>query len=544
MYDVIVLNAVIYPLDNRGNIIEAFAIKKGKIVKIYTKEPGNSNIIAKKTIDMEGKTIIPAFTDSHFHFMATAALKKMAFYVSEFKEGKLVFYDLEEVGKKIKEFADQIPRSRPVLCYNYVISAISEDRLPTRYELDSWCPDRAVVIISMDGHSSAYSTKALRMMNIDPEGHDGILRGEDHEFNMNRLQDIVKKTLSISMLIAGVEEVINDAIQHGIVGLHCLDGFDELKKDLALWFISKFGGIFPIYIRLYPQIRDANRILSIVKRMSYKRIGGCGGWEMDGSISSKTAAFFESYKDDPENFGRCYMSQDQVNHYVKIANELGFQICSHAIGTKAIERILSGYESVLKVEPNNQGQKNPLRHRIEHFEFPTSEQVERAIKKLGLLVSAQPGFSWMDDNFQRAYRKYLTKEQFERQIPLKTIFKLGGFILGSSDSPVQHLNPFIQIHGMVNFPIKKERLDVYQALRTYTYNGAYATFEEDVRGTLTVGKSADFIILDKDPFKIPTDKIIDVKVLKTYLKGNEMKKYGLNTFKLILKYLFCKKRKI
>ena len=99
--------------------------------------------------------------------------------------------------------------------------------------------------------------------------------------------------------------------------------------------------------------------------------------------------------------------------------------------------------------------------------------------------------------FQQAHRKYLRPEQFDRQIPLRTIVEEGEIICGSSDSPVQTINPFIQLHGMVNFPLVNEQLSVYQALRTYTYNGAYSTFEETERGTLTAGKWADFIILHK-----------------------------------------------
>jgi len=101
----------------------------------------------------------------------------------------------------------------------------------------------------------------------------------------------------------------------------------------------------------------------------------------------------------------------------------------------------------------------------------------------------------MDENFpgMGTYRKYLKPEIVDMQIPLKTIYEMGGIICGSSDAPVQDISPFLQIHGMVNFPIVNERLSVYQAFRTYTYYAAYATFEENIRGTLSEGKLADFV---------------------------------------------------
>ncbi|MHA1695902.1 MAG: amidohydrolase [Candidatus Helarchaeota archaeon] len=544
MFDLLITNAIIYPLDRENHIGQGMAIKGGKVVKIYEEERANSSITAKKVVDLNGKTIIPGFNDCHFHFIETAVLKKIGLYISEVIDGKLYPNNLDDIGQKIKSFAENLPKNRPILCYNYIIPSIEEDRLPFRQEIDKWCPDRIIIIVSMDGHSSSYSTKALKAMGISPNGHNGILKGEEHEFNMKRLKKIIEKSISISNLVNGIQDLLNDAIQHGIVGIHCLDGFDELKRDLTLWFLSFFGGLFPLYIRLYPQIRDANRVIPITKRMSYKRIGGCGGWEMDGSVNSQTAAFFEPYKNSEDNKGKCYFTQEEVNYYVKLANDLGFQICSHAIGTRAIERILSSYETILKKKEETRKKINPLRHRIEHFEFPTNDQVERAIDKLKILISAQPGYSWMDETFQQAYHKYLTPEQYQRQIPLKSIVERGGIILGSSDSPVQHLNPFIQIHGMVNFPIKKERLNIYQALRTYTYNATYSTFEETDRGTLTPGKNADFIILDKDPFKTPSSGLIDIKVLNTYIKGHKVNKIRLNILKLLLKSLFTKKKKI
>ena len=161
------------------------------------------------------------------------------------------------------------------------------------------------------------------------------------------------------------------------------------------------------------------------------------------------------------------------------AHNDGYQLTVHAIGPRGIEPILQAFEAVIKTDSENPG-KNRLRHRIDHFEFPTAEQVRRA-NEIGLLFTAQPGYSWMDEHFQRAYHQYLTREQFESQIPLETIAEAGGIICGSSDSPVQDISPFIQLQGMTDFPIKGERLSAYEAFRTYTYNGAYSTFEEDER---------------------------------------------------------------
>ncbi len=552
IYDHLVVNAVIYSLEREGEYFSAMAIKKGRVAALFKDPPEHGLKIAKKVTDAKGGIIIPGLIDSHFHFMATAALQEMALNISEVCDGILEPHNLAGVAEKIRKFASRIKPSLPILCFNYIIASIHEDRLPIREELDNWFPGRIVIIISMDGHSSAYSGEALKHIGITDNDHNGIFSGEDHDMNLGRINDLVIKSLSLPLLISGVRKVVNDAIHNGIVGIHCLEGFEDSKHDMSLRFLSRFGGILPLYLRLYIQYRNPAKVLPFIKKLTYPRIGGCNAWEMDGSIGSRTASFYEPYADQPQNYGKCYYSPEEVERYVFAAHEKGFQITSHAIGTRGIENILSAYEKALlvgkiPVSSHSDNKKadyyNPYRHRIDHFEFPTREQTARALH-CGLVITTQPGYSWMDETFQKAYRKYLTPEQFHRQIPLKSIMEQGGILCGSSDSPIQHLNPFIQIHGMVNFPIPTERLSVFEALCTYTINGAYATFEEHDRGSLKVGKQADFIILDKDPFTISPNRLSDLKVRATYIKGRKMEDLKMSVISLLIRKLFLPSRKL
>ena len=211
---------------------------------------------------------------------------------------------------------------------------------------------------------------------------------------------------------------------------------------------------------------------------------------------------------------------------------------AHAIGPRGIETILSAFEEVLSGETTP---GNPRRHRIDHFEFPRPDQVRRAVSDLGLLITAQPGYSWMDEHYQKAYRKFLTPAQFESQIPLKTIVEAGGLICGSSDSPVQDINPFLQIQGMVDFPLASQRLSLFEALKTYTVNGAYSTFEEQERGTLSCGKLADFIILDDDPFSLPPEGIAETRVGETWISGVPVSPRVLPAPAFLLKALLARR---
>jgi predicted amidohydrolase YtcJ len=537
--NLLVHNAQIYSMEAEGELYSAMLIKDGKIEKLYESDP-NPASLQVKSLDLAGKAVLPGLIDGHFHFMPTAGLHEMALNVSEIENGKLIPDNLDDFRIKLQQYIQSRPATFPILCFNYIIPSMKEDRLPFKEELDSYAPNRAIIIISMDGHSSAYSTLGLKLMGISPEGHSGILEGAAHEFQMGRLNEVVLKFLSLPTLIAGIQHTVNDAIQHGLVGLNCLEGFEDSQKDMVMWAFSKFAPMVPLYCRLFPQYLNLDRIQPLVKKMSYSRLGGCGSWEQDGSIGSRTAAFYESYLDNQENFGKVYYTNEKLTQCIQNAHNNGFQITSHAIGTKAIDNVLTAFDIVLKKE----NYQNKYRHRIDHFEFPTYEQVDWAISKLGLLITAQPGYSWMDETFQKGYRKYLRPEQFQRQIPLKRIMNLGGILIGGSDSPVQHLNPFTQIHGMVNFPLEHERLTVYDAFRTYTFNAAYSTFEENSRGTLKVGKFADFIVFKDDPFEIAPEKIIELKVEKTFIQGKQMDQVKDSPIKFLFKALGQKRRKI
>jgi predicted amidohydrolase YtcJ len=537
--DLLLTNAQIYPLTAENETYSACLIHNGKIVKLFDRDPHPEGVKAN-VLDAQGATVLPGLIDGHFHFMPTAGLHEMALNVMEVQDGKLVPEDLDAFRIKLQQYAATRPAHLPILCFNYIVPGIKEDRLPFRSELDAYVPDRAIIVLSMDGHSSAYSTKGLQLMGINPEGHSGLLDGEAHEFQIGRLNGIVMKYVSLGMLLRGMQYVISDAIQHGVVGIHCLEGFEDSPNDLVMRLFTTFAPVFPLYLRLFPQYIHPERVAPLRKKMIYPRVGGCGSWEQDGSIGSRTAGFYEPFADNPNNFGKCYYSPEKMTEIVDQMHRAGYQITSHAIGTKALDVILAAYDTVLQPE----GYQNRLRHRIDHFEFPSAEQVDWAISRMHLLITAQPGYSWMDETYQKGYRKYLQPEQFARQIPLRKIVEKGGILIGGSDSPVQHLNPFTQLHGMINFPLEHEQLSIFQAFRTYTANAAYSTFEEQTRGTLEVGKNADFIVLDRNPFTIPKEKIIDLRVKATYLQGRRLDPKIKSTAGFLAYWLTQSKKKI
>jgi len=539
MKDTLFINAKIYSMEKQGECFTAMHVKKGRIHKLFASfsaediEPGDYRLV-----NLGGRTVIPGLIDTHAHFIMTVGAHALGERVSDVTPAGLFPIDLKGVRQKLIDVAKKKKKRQPLLFYNYVIPSIAEKRLPSKAELDEWLPGRDVIIISMDGHSSSYSTSALKAIGLDDPDGNGILIGEAHEFNMGKVNSYVQSKLGLGMLLKGTIDISNDAAAHGLTGIHCLDGFDDDPKDMTVWFITRIASALPIKLRTYIQYTDIRKAEPHVKYLSMKRLGGCAAWEMDGSVSSQTAAFFDDYKSKPGYNGECYYTQEQVDSMVEEADEAGFQITSHALGPRAIEVILNAYEKVISKKGET---GNNLRHRIDHFEFPTDSQVQRAVKSR-ILLAVQPGFSWFDEKYQKGYRLFLSDAVFNMQVPLKKIASLGGMLLGGSDSPVQHFNPFLHLHGMVNFPLENQRLSFFEALKTYTINGAYATFEENERGTLSEGKIADFAVLDRDPFEIEQIDIQSVKVIDTYINGIKYKPLKISWMLVLRAFLGGRKK--
>jgi len=535
MGDILFTNGIIYSLEREGEKFGSMLVRGGKIVKLFP--DAYPDVKADETVDLEGKAVLPGFIDSHVHFMMTVVAETMGSRVSFIDGNEIAPRDMAEVRIRLESIAAKKTNKQPLLFYNYIIPAVEEKRLPFRQELDEWFPGRTVTVISMDGHSSSHSSEALTQMQLVDVKGDGILTGEAHDLNMGKINAFIQSKLSIGLLLKGLVDITEEALSHGITGMQCLEGFDDDPADRTPWFMTRIASALPLKLRMSLQYLDPARCKQYENYLARKRIGGCGAWEMDGSVSSHTAAFYDDYRDRPGTKGECYYSQEETDMMVLRAQSAGYQVSVHAIGTAAIERILTSFENAIM-------NGNPMRHAIDHFEFPSRDQVERAVA-IKLLLIPQPGFALFDAKYQKSYSQFLSDTVIGMQIPLKTIADAGGMILGSSDSPVQHLSPFMQLQGMVAFPVGNESLSMYQALRAYTYNGAYLVHEEHERGTLASGKAADFIVLKSDPFLVPEEQIHTLTVSQTWINGRRMypgKK--LNPWAILLKGMFGFRQKV
>lgn len=479
---------------------------KGRILGTYSERPeGNYS-----EVDLKGRHVYPCLIDGHTHMLLTMAVLASGFNICEIGSDGVQPKTLAGIEKRLREYAEKQPADALVACNNYILTAIDERRLPNREELDAWGGGRPIVIYNIDGHSTAMSTAMLRLAGLDEKG-SGVLTGEENERAQGRIMDVVSSRISLSKLAKGIANFHNTCAEYGICMVGALEGQGDSPKDSSTALLLRLARHFDVDVRFYLQYRDLKRVEKFRKYMAHPRVGGCGDWEMDGASGSHSAAFSLPYKDSGET-APAYYTQAEADELCAAADRAGYQIASHAIGDEAINMLLHALE----------GCKSDTFHRIEHGEFMDAEAYEKICSGRWALMM-QPGYSWIDKRYLHTYSQFLPDELIAN-MRLKSLVDAGICVCGSSDSPVQDMDPWLQMLGMVQFYNEAESITPYQAFCCYTKNAAKALLEEENYGTLEKGKYASFFSADEDIFTLSPEKLVAVRPAETYYKGKLYKK--------------------
>ncbi|MEM3740136.1 MAG: amidohydrolase [Candidatus Korarchaeum sp.] len=503
--DIVIRGGRICTMDERRPYASVVAVKEGRIVHV-----GDDayDMIGEETlvIEADGRSVLPGFIDTHVHFVGTAESR---------------FDDIDAFGmRSISEILGSLGRLRKpkgewVRVRGFDDSMVREQRYPTRWELDSVLPDNPVIVKRLDGHSCVLNTLALQMVGIGPEirGAElddlgrmtGVLRAEANDIARRRAEREVRREELMKELL----EVSHDALRHGVTTLHALEGSTGDPEHVKLLMNAEL----PIDLVLYYQTTDVREALEL----GLPRIGGC--ILVDGSMDSHTAAFFEPYSDRTDSRGVLYFRDDEIRNFVTEAHRRGLQIAMHAIGDAAIEQLLDAYEFALKECP-----RDNHRHRVEHAEVPSDDQINR-MAELNVLVAVQPPFLFYWD-MNLFYVKRLGEGRASRIHPYRRMLDAGVKLSGGSDSPVTPIDPLTGIHAAVNHPVGSSSIDLKEALRLYTIDAAFFSFEEHMKGSISEGKVADMIILSEDIFGVRREDIRKLKV-DLVIKGGEVIKSTL-----------------
>lgn len=512
-------DAVIHTMRSESDTARSMLVENGRITALDVDEAAGARVLS-----LGGRHVYPCLIDGHVHLLYTVVLSGSGFDLCRIENGAITPRDMAGVKARLEAFAESKRKNALLVANNFIPSAIEERRMPCREELDRWCGGRPVVVYTIDGHQSALSSAMLRKLGISPDGHSGILSGEAHERVQGRITDIIAASVTPSVLARGAANFQNDCAGYGISCVGALDGNGDSKRDITTRLITALARRFAVDVRFYYQYMDIDKAEPLARFQRRRRIGGCGDWEMDGSIGAHTAAFSLPYKDTGEQ-AACYYDRQLVEQRVEEAERRGYQIASHAIGDLAIDRIVAALGKCSGL----------IRHRIEHCEFASDSAIEE-IARRGWAVMAQPGYSWLDKRYLHTYEQHLPPELIAR-LKFKTYLDKGIAICGSTDSPVQALDPWLQMLGMVEFYNEEESVSVYDALRCYTVNPARAMLEEEERGMLLPGMRADFFTAKRDILSFTPEELAGFRPEKTYYLGEEYKKRSGSTAALAACFL-------
>ena len=511
-------NGIFHPMTEEGKTFSAMTVCSGRISGTFEEKPEGSYF---RETDLKGAHVYPCLIDGHVHMLYTIAVLAKGFDVCSVTAEGVKPDRLEEIGSKIREYCRGRGRNEIIAANSYVLSAVTEKRMPTKGELDEWAGGRPIVVYNIDGHSTALSTAMLKLIGINPEGHSGILTGEENDRNQGKITDLIGAQMGLSSLAKGIAALHNSCAEFGIGMIGALEGNGDSPKDASTKLIFRLARHFGLPVRFYLQYMDIERVLPFEKHLKHRRMGGCGDWEMDGAVGAHSAAFFSPYKDSGEK-ASCYYEPEFVKKKVSEANKRGFQVSSHAIGEAAIDMLLEAFNA----------QDGSVFNRIEHMEFINEAQLQK-LEGSKYAVFMQPGYAWIDKRYLHSYESFLP-EKIEGNLKLKSIIERGMTVCASTDSPVQALDPYLQMLGMVDFYNSEESVSNYRAFEAYTLNPAKAMNELEERGTLEEGKAADFFVAEEDFFSLPPAKIPSFRPVRTYYGGKPYKKKKGSMFELLI----------
>ena len=497
----LIVNANIITMDAADHRFQALAIENGRIVELGS-EAKLTSLLEQgwPTEDLGGRTVLPGFIDTHQHLMLTGS-----------QETAVHLDDAENIDSILERLAERARQTQKGVWVNgsYLNEQmLTEKAMPTRYDLDGAIPNHPVFIMHATCHMCALNTKALEILKppFDLEGGEptGVIRDPGIlTFMHPAMAGIVPESKKIEYLLTAADM----ALKKGITTVHALDGGDLGPGDTPVIWNNRHR--LPIHLVCYNQSMDIDEVMGL----GLPRIGGCIC--SDGALEAHTAALFEPYTDEPDNYGTLTYAQAEMDRFIMSAHREGLQIAIHCESERAIEQVLWAMEKALSAVP-----RNDHRHRIEHLELPTFNQIER-MAKAGIMASMQPAFipAFIGQKDMAVYQTLLGKPRLARVHPYRTILDAGIPISGGSDSPVTPYHPLAGIQAAVNHPNPSERVSVREAIEMFTSTAAWSAFEEQEKGTLAKGKLADLVVLEKDPFQVPTDQIEDIDIHSVYIEG-------------------------
>ena len=525
--DIIFTNGSVITVDGKDSLCEAVALSGNRIAQV-----GDTKTIQKlagpetEVVDLAGRSLLPGFIDAHCHPTAHGNIK------AHIQCGPDQIRSIEDIKKAVAERVKTTPVEEWILWFGYDHKQLEEKRHPTRWDLDEVAPDHKVCIFRTCLHMLAVNSLALAEAEYnrdspDPEGgklgrnEQGDLTGMIFE----RARDPFIKRISPPSLASAEKNVLamnDDFLRLGITSAHDATGVNPL--DITAYQKCMEDG--RLKVRIYAMARIAGDIGIGSHLMKTGILNGFGNdrlrmgalkMQMDGAGTGGTAALREHYPGDENNFGILHMNPEQLDSLVLDGHKAGYQIGVHAQGDKAIELTVDAYEKALQQYP-----RQNHRHQIIHCGFLDEALMDR-IKVLRLIPALGAPFLYeLGDTFIDIYGL----DRLGSVFPLRSLLERGIITPLTSDTPVIGPNVMHGIYQAITRKTKSgqviapnETVSILQAIRAYTFYGAYTSFEEEIKGSIEPGKLADLVVLSDNILEKPPEDILSLKVDMTYVDG-------------------------
>ena len=525
--DLVLANGNIYTEHDKQPKAEAIAVKGDRIVFVGSNEDAKK-FHAAKVIDLRGRTLVPGLTDSHCHI----------FGIGE-REMRLNLEGTNTLGdflNKVKARVAQTSTGKWITGRGWIETFWKPSKFPTRQDLDKIAPDNPVFFTRADGHASVANSAALRIAKIDrntPDPFGGqILKssGEPNGMLLDNAQELVSRNIP-----KPTEAEREEALLRGInreIGLGWCEiqnagsdseDIDLLRKDFEA------GKIKIRFINaVYGPGKDAQNFLregATINAFDHHFTQRTIKVIFDGALGSRGAALLKPYADAPDTSGYLTEKPEELKPMFEEALRSGIQVETHAIGDRANRLILDLYEQAFKAVPPNARKIREPRWRVEHAQIVDPVDIPR-FAKLGVIPSMQPSHA-ISDLFFALSR--LGIDRLAAAYAWQSFLRSGSIICGGSDAPVERGEPMIEFYAAVaRKSIRGESAEGWhpeqavsrkQALKMFTIWPAYGVFEENDKGSIEVGKLADFTVLSQDILKIPEPEILKSRCVMTMIGG-------------------------
>ena len=526
--ELVVFNAKVYTVDSSMPRAEAFAVKGGR----FTAVGGNDEIkglIGKgaRTFDAKGMTIVPGFIDCHNHAPGNMLLYTVLVgnpYVVE-------FVTISSIVEKLRAKARETPPGFWVEGYFFDDTKVKDNRQLNIHDLDEVSKDHPVVVHHRGGHTSFYNSKAFEMADVNKNTRNppGGTFDRDADGNLNgRVTDLATAALNRAGKRAtftaaqsaqrdrdGLAYISKQFVRYGVTSVH-----HEAGDLAALQEVRARGELLHrVSYEATGKVLEAMITGGMQTGLGdeWIRLGATSEHTVDGSFSERTMALSTPYPGTvPPYKGNVTETQDELNAWIERVHRAGIQVNCHANGDVAIDMVMTAVERAQKLFP-----RSDVRPKITHCTLINDDLVRR-IKAAGAVPAAFTTYAYYNSDKFHFYGAELMK----RCMAFRSFLDAGVVAAAGSDFPPGPFDPRMAIQGMVTRTGwdgqtwgANQRITVEEALRVNTINGAYNSHEEAIKGSITAGKLADFVVLSDDLFTVDKEKIKDIQIVRTVVGG-------------------------